>query len=157
MIEEYLKTIKELKGEAPKGFFYNSAEDFLLQNGKYYEYKPKPREIHYGEKQLCYMNAYRLASIGYTYVEGYAMSDNLPMPIQHAWVLDKDGKVIDNTWRKKWLDNPKYFGVAMPIRFVESIMLRTEVFGVFYPYDDLETWKMILGKKWSSDLTKDIK
>lgn len=55
----------------------------------------------------CYGNAQRLA-LGrvrvkgfrgpWTYVEGYAMSTELGIPIEHAWVVDAAGRVHDFTW-----------------------------------------------------------
>lgn len=61
------------------------------------------------------MNAARLAmdNPDLTYVEGYADSDLFPM--EHAWVVDPDGRVIDNTWRKP---GTVYYGVPFTRKFL---------------------------------------
>lgn len=55
------------------------------------------------------------------YAEGYAVDRvGLPLPIQHAWVVDKDGRVIDPTWSDS-SDN-LYFGVVFRKDFVSQMI-----------------------------------
>lgn len=89
-----------------------------------------PKKVRKGEKRQCFMNAYRLAAYhDFRYVEGYGISHNVPgLLIHHAWVLDKDGNVIDNTW-----DNPAgslYFGVEFPFSEVEAETSKSGVYAV---------------------------
>ena len=45
-----------------------------------------------------------------TYCEGYAIPDigSIVHEMDHAWCVDADGRVIDNSWRKPGL---AYFGI----------------------------------------------
>jgi hypothetical protein len=99
----------------PDGYHYAGIGDFLLQHGTWYKPKGLPRGIRRGELRNCFTNALTLGrSREYTYVEGYAIPniENLHFPVHHAWNLDRNGNVIDNTWRKTGL---AYFGVAFPL------------------------------------------
>ncbi|EMS95500.1 hypothetical protein H009_22123 [Agrobacterium tumefaciens str. Cherry 2E-2-2] len=54
------------------------------------------------------------------YAEGYAMDAELPIPMQHAWLVDADNKVIDPTWRDV-ADN-LYFGIVFETSFVLDLL-----------------------------------
>lgn len=60
----------------------------------------------------CFKNALTYASHNrLRYAEGYITSARLPITIEHAWVLDADGGVIDPTLRKS--KGTEYMGVTM--------------------------------------------
>ncbi len=50
----------------------------------------------------------------------YAMDAELPIPMQHAWLVDADNKVIDPTWRDV-ADN-LYFGIVFETSFVLDLL-----------------------------------
>lgn len=54
------------------------------------------------------------------YAEGYAMDAELPIPMQHAWLVNADNKVIDPTWRKA--ANNLYFGIVFETEFVLNLL-----------------------------------
>lgn len=54
------------------------------------------------------------------YAEGYAMNAELAIPMQHAWLVDADDKVIDPTWRDA-ADN-LYFGIVFETSFVLNLL-----------------------------------
>jgi hypothetical protein len=54
------------------------------------------------------------------YAEGYAMDAELPIPMQHAWLVDADNKVIDPTWRKA--ANNLYYGIVFETEFVLNLL-----------------------------------
>lgn len=68
----------------------------------------------------CQANCQRLVlkKRSLTYVEGYAMAQNVSLPLHHAWLLDTDGHVIDPTW-----DTPGscYLGIALATSWIKSI------------------------------------
>lgn len=69
-------------------------------------------------KQKCFYNTWKVALIdnSYKYYEGYAMGF---IPTEHAWVVDKHGKIFDPTYRLLKDYEPKeYLGVEIPIEFV---------------------------------------
>ncbi|GGB13913.1 hypothetical protein GCM10011491_46940 [Brucella endophytica] len=96
----------------------------LLQYGKIFEpADANPAWIARGPAKQCFDNATkvlisRLAAgdTAIRYAEGYAMDMGLPIPIQHAWLVDADNNVIDPTW----CDAPDnlYFGIVFETKFV---------------------------------------
>jgi hypothetical protein len=68
--------------------------DFILQHGRVWN----PGTICWGKgKMNCFRHASKAAlrNRDYTYVEGYA---SLLIPVHHAWLLDRNGAVIETTW-----------------------------------------------------------
>ncbi len=46
----------------------------------------------------CYHNAWiSLSSRSFRYFEGYEMSKGIPIPIEHAWLVSANGKIVDPT------------------------------------------------------------
>ena len=120
----------------PEGFKYASTEQLVLENGQFDTPAPVPSGVPKGQQKLCFMNAFQLATSHpdkYTYVEGYAHPGFMPLPIHHAWVVDNQGKVIDNTWETP---GDAYFGVHMPLKFIMQRADKTGVYGVFGGYGD---------------------
>src|SRR6188768_2164837 len=122
----YLKTMvgfrkQFLKGRnKPDDYYYCGIEDFILQNGKLYEYQKLPKRYSskrkYGKLKQCFQNATRLMwdFPELIYCEGYAQT---VIPTHHAWCIDPDGKVVDPTWgrdqdRAEKYPPHEYFGVA---------------------------------------------
>ena len=55
------------------------------------------------------------------YFEGRATSKKVGIPLDHAWLVDKDEKVWDAVWK----DGADYFGVEVPASFVRQHMSKT--------------------------------
>ena len=108
--------------------------DYLENNGQRWTAAPLPPGVPRGKPGNCYANATRLMMdnpYAYRYVEGLAYPETLPdaIGVLHAWVVDEDGTVIDNTW-----DNPekaKYFGVEYDYGQYSAHLVRTKMYGVF--------------------------
>jgi hypothetical protein len=62
-----------------------------------------------GPAKECFKNSADAAVTNpeLTYVEGYALVKDMPMPFAHAWLVDKNGLVVDPTWE----DGHSYFGI----------------------------------------------
>ncbi|ULJ72584.1 hypothetical protein [Rhizobium gallicum] len=60
----------------------------------------RPRWLVPGEVKQCFCNATAFALVrdDVTYVEGFALDPALPIPMEHAWLIDAIGQVIDPTW-----------------------------------------------------------
>jgi hypothetical protein len=78
-------------------------EHFLLQHGR--SMSPRidlPTGVEYGTAKECFANAFKLVlddqENRFQYCEGYAYTPGL-IACEHAWVLTKEGKVVDPTWR----------------------------------------------------------
>lgn len=82
----------------------------------------------------CFANSYRLATIdsSLTYVEGYVHIGI--MPIEHAWVIDHEGFVIDPTLPApdptKRINPTGYFGIPFKEDYVQKVALRSGVYGI---------------------------
>lgn len=104
-------------------------ERFVLRNGQEREGNALPRDIRKAKPKMCFMNAAHLATQmdGVEYYEGLAITDRIPLPIHHAWVV-RDGVLIDNTWA-----NPRaarYLGVHIPKRTLIKTLIKQKVYGV---------------------------
>lgn len=93
-IEEYLNFI--LAGKKHLGITgkpYCGVEDFLLKHGKWMDPAPlDTTRYRRGAPKACFGNAVLLAAVhGIRYVEGL-------IPVHHAWNLDLQDRMIDNTW-----------------------------------------------------------
>ena len=131
-IKDYLKFVQKARGNRkPKGWEYTCIEDFILKNGRKMKIEPLPEGIKRGEPRQCFKNAFLLAlENGFTYCEGYANSV-VPLPLMHAWCVDKNGIVIDPTWE----DGKDYFGVEIPMEIANRIILKSGHYGVIDTWD----------------------
>lgn len=110
------------------GYAYASIAEYLLTKGRGFTSQPlsdvEERLVKrwmgkesYPPRQ-CWWNARLLARRsrgGLVYVEGYASTERLGLPLEHAW-CELDGKVVDPTWKVYGtFDEPAaYFGVSFP-------------------------------------------
>ncbi|MBB4509710.1 MULTISPECIES: hypothetical protein [Rhizobium] len=82
----------------------------------------RPQWLVPGEGKQCFRNATAFALVRHdvTYVEGFALDPALPIPLEHAWLVDDKGQVIDPTWD----DNigHVYYGVPFERDFVARMM-----------------------------------
>lgn len=104
---------------------HRSYEDLFLSVGPPRQapfFVPDEPVLISAELQNCYLNCYNAVCEleGYTYVEGYAQTNLLL--VQHAWLEDPDGNVVDPTWalldEHKWNVTPTYCGVRFDTEFV---------------------------------------
>ncbi|WP_378941208.1 hypothetical protein [Mesorhizobium sp. ANAO-SY3R2] len=104
----------------------------LLRYGQ--EFEPKgelPSWIQRGAPKECFANTARalLARIGsgrrdIRYAEGYAVDRvGIPLPIQHAWLVDVNGFAIDPTWSDG--ADHLYFGIAFKTDFILAMLRQT--------------------------------
>jgi hypothetical protein len=109
---------------------------FILTRGRIWTPAPLPGAFRRGQGGQCYSNAAKLAlkRPELTYVEGYA-SHNGRFPLQHAWVVDFKGWVVDPTWEKP--ASSQYFGVPFATSFVRKRLAETGIFGLF---DSPDLW-----------------
>jgi len=70
---------------------YTSEADFILKNGRSFEYAALPRGVRMGRPRECFRNAAALALRKpgmYMYVEGYAVNRWIAMhTVAHAWCI----------------------------------------------------------------------
>lgn len=112
---------------------------FLLAAGQAYGDRLFEHGFKRGEQGACYRNAFQLAHENpeLTYCEGRALSGGI-VPMGHAWCIDPEGRVIDNTWRGPETD---YFGVAFRTDWMAMWLLKRGHYGVmgdFFPSELLD-------------------
>lgn len=103
---------------------------FLIRHAQSFTPAQLPPDIKLGPMRQCYMNAYQLASAyprRYWYAEGYAAGI---IPVEHAWVVDRNGNAYDPTWR--WADCKEYFGVVFHHSYRLEVTLRSRYYGILF-------------------------
>ena len=100
---------------------------FVHTNGQEYYADEASFRGPRGQVHACFMNAGKIAldSDRLTYVEGYVAIHGLP--IEHAWLTDGDGHVIEPTIRNAL---PVYYGVEFTTDYLRATILRTETWGL---------------------------
>lgn len=130
---------------------------FRLLRGVGCEAAPLPKSIRMGQKRECFKNAGELAvnDDRFTYFEGYALS-SVGFPLEHAWVVGPEGKVIDNTW-----DEPEacvYFGIPFDTEFLTNRLLTTQRWGIFGDWTAAELMQTplesMVAEPWREELAR---
>lgn len=135
-ILEYLHFVTEQRrGAGHIARLYANFEDFVLLNGRYFNVTPYPAKYkkHTAYLKACFLNAYKLAEKypDLKYVEGYAKAETV-CPGLHAWVVDRNGNVIDPTWQNTGVE---YYGVTFSMDYVRRILNQKKEYGV------IDNWK----------------
>jgi hypothetical protein len=123
---------------------YDNTYDLVAKEGKFF--KPAaslPEGVKRGKMKECYRNAAMLAmeNDDYTYCEGIAYSKAINgFPFNHAFCIDKEGNVVDPTWK----DGTAYYGIPFNTDFLRKTVVLTGVWGLIpdYPskkYNPFET------------------
>jgi hypothetical protein len=101
----------------------------LLALGHSFTAQALPPTVERGTVGQCFANAGLLAvdNPELTYVEGLA--DCGFLPTAHAWCVDREGRVIDPTWRD--CATAAYFGIAVSADALQEHLQSTGYWGLF--------------------------
>lgn len=90
----------------------------------------RPKGFRKGRRNQCYMNASRVAlrRDDVVYCEGFAVSEKLPIPLSHAWLLTMDGEVVDLTWDH---GTASYFGIPVEGLVLADTLAQQGHYGLF--------------------------
>ena len=106
----------------------------LVSHGREYTTVGITRGEHKQQKLgMCYMNSLHLAlANGYEYCEGYAMTEKVKLPLEHAWCWDNEKKrVIDVTWDEREGET-YYFGLHFPANVAAEFMTKIGTYGLSF-------------------------
>jgi len=112
-----------------------SQHAFVLRHG---------RDMTFGRTQIsgpikqCYSNATDLAmtDADLTYCEGYTTSCGIP--IEHAWCIDRDGRVIETTIRDHD-EKREYYGVSIQKGYLLKTLFKKKTHQ-FFDWMHPEAW-----------------
>lgn len=86
-----------------------------------------------GKLGECYKYAYNAAAENpnLIYCEGYACPPDIPIPVMHAWCIDKyTHEIWDPTWLTERTADAVYCGLPFSFLFVIQVILKNKVYGV---------------------------
>lgn len=86
-----------------------------------------------GKLGYCYSEAFKLAERDpiFIYCEGYAASEQLSIPLAHAWCVNRETKeVYDPVWNTKKVKGNAYCGLPFSLKFVIEVVLHNKQYGV---------------------------
>jgi hypothetical protein len=133
---EYLITTLQQRAELftklnkNPNLLYKSVDGLVLAYGQPFTkqitspFKGEPKSCC----QNCYQALYDFPEL--SYCEGFAMNNNIGIPIIHAWLVNKNLEVIDPTWTGEKFQNCTYFGVVLTEDFVLEMTEKTERYGI---------------------------
>ena len=123
----YLQQTEDFMVDLPiSGQGVHTMAGLILKYGVMMSGSPRPADVPKEEKQMCFGNALHLAlKRNWLYVEGYAES---VMPLQHAWCIDDEGRVVDPTWEDA--EDRAYLGIPMDPQFVVRLVCEQNYYGV---------------------------
>jgi hypothetical protein len=162
-LEAYLKFKSSDKIIAFKEWFYSNSTTFTNVDKRISE---DLSNRHDCQVKDCYRNSWFACLYNHSlkYFEGFVASKDIPIPIQHAWIVNADGMVLDLTLiingdkLKKQLKRKygvvhneqrkqresrlgdEYFGVQIPTAYVTKMSLKHKITGEWvyrYFYDKI--------------------
>jgi hypothetical protein len=111
-------------------FKYKSTQSLVLAYGQ--PFLKTVKSPFKGKTKACFENCFQ-ALLGYPnfhYCEGFAIDDELPIAVSHAWLINDAGEVVDPTWVGKKHKGSTYFGMALTREFVFEVAQKTKCYGI---------------------------
>lgn len=125
----HLALSSKMVNQAPDDWYYRNYYDLVLREAA----EPRIQEVtlpdYYEpmEPRQCFYNSWCLVqeTPGLVYVEGFAQCRGIP--VEHAWVEEVDGSIIDTTWAAITDpgDEAIYFGVRFTSEMAVKLSLQT--------------------------------
>ncbi len=143
-LREYLSQMAIfMRSFRPPGSKYVGMEDFVLHEGRAMQPPAVNPKVRKRTAKECFRNStnYVIEHRDHKYVEGYILSDDLPVTIHHAWTLHPEGHVIDPTLG--WRPDTAYFGVEFELKDVLRRIRASGYYGLFS--DGLGLHDLVLG------------
>ncbi len=109
---------------------YKSIESLILAYGR--PFIKKVKSSFKAEPKSCFKNCFQALwkYQNFSYCEGYATDDELPLALSHAWLVNEKGEVIDPTWVGKQHKGSTYFGVVFNREYVMEMAEKLRCYGI---------------------------
>lgn len=111
-------------------FRFKSTQRLVLEYGQPFTKKIKPP--FQGKIKSCFENCFQalLKYPNFYYCEGFAIDDELPLAVSHAWLVNDSLEVIDPTWTGEQYKGSTYFGVVFDQEFVFEFARKIKHYGI---------------------------
>jgi hypothetical protein len=110
--------------------------EWLLEHGEAFGPAIKrPKGLRLQRKKMCYSNSFRALAYQdvdpdeWFYTEGVVLKTDLPIEIDHAWLSNRKGEVIDLTLRGQ--ETAMYYGVPFAWDYVRDQVMKRGYYGLF--------------------------
>lgn len=135
-IKQYLIAMSEFnkRQHADKKNVYSCYEELVLERGRGFEYNSYPDNLEIGVSGHCHYNCLELLNIypEFIYCEGYGFPKRIGIGLSHAWLIDKNNKIVDPTpsWHEP---ETVYYGIAFNYDWILNLYIeRQKKFGKYY-------------------------
>ncbi|MDL5055403.1 hypothetical protein QQ056_17880 [Oscillatoria laete-virens NRMC-F 0139] len=118
-LEDRAALLRKMRGHL--GWKYTGIEELILSYGVEMSAIPLPVNVPPGRQKTCYHTCQQLSFSrkDLTYVEGYALCAEVDFAVEHAWLMNSKGEVIDPTWNPPGL---AYLGIPLKTKWLKSIL-----------------------------------
>ncbi len=134
-LERLLERIKEQaelieKINQSSDFRYKSTQALVLEYGQ--PFTKKVKSPFKGKIKSCFENCFQalFKYPKFQYCEGFAIDDELPLAVSHAWLINEKGEAIDPTWIGEQYKGSVYFGVVFNTQFVFEFARKIKHYGI---------------------------
>lgn len=108
---------------------FDAIAHFSLLHGTERTGSPLPAGVGLMARKECFRNATLLSlRSGIKYAEGYAIREDLQIPMHHAWCVTPAGQVVDPTWRDPHMCH--YIGIEIEAQKAADIAARLEYYSL---------------------------
>jgi hypothetical protein len=110
--------------------------EWLLENGELCGQRVKRKGLTLMTKKQCFSNSMKTImyrEVDWTewfYTEGVVASESLPILIDHAWLTNPDGEVLDRTLRANGRVH-SYYGIPFKPDFAIDMTIKRGFFGLY--------------------------
>jgi hypothetical protein len=133
-IETVMRDMAKLRHSLQPGPTF---DDWLLENGECFgPLVKRPKGLRLMGKKQCFYNTFAVIHRAvvdpekWFYAEGMVMRANLPIPIHHAFLVNRAGEVMDLTLRDASAEE-QYFGIPFKFDYVIRETMRLGYYGLF--------------------------
>jgi hypothetical protein len=135
-VRHYLSICVSMAGRTANTdlYAYAGPADLVLRTGRIFTPHPFPARYTRGMVKQCFNNAFGLAARTrgkLRYCEGYAAG---VIPVEHAWCIDAEDRVVDPTWTGENLGE-LYFGIVIDLDTVRRVRRRGRTASALFDWE----------------------